>query len=43
MELPAHYLEHWGTERLFQQVTETLRLQSGIGGLPEATSFQFSF
>ena len=42
-ELLAHYLERWGIERVFQQVTETFGLQSLIGGTPEATIFQFSF
>jgi hypothetical protein len=42
-ELLAHYLERWGIERVFQQVTETFGLQRLIGGTPEATIFQFSF
>ncbi len=42
-ELLGHYLERWGIERVFQQVTETFGLQSLIGGTPEATIFQFSF
>lgn len=42
-ELLAHYLERWGIERVFQQVTETFGLQSLIGGTPEATIFQFTF
>jgi hypothetical protein len=42
-ELLAHYLDRWGIERMFQQVTETFGLQSLIGGTPEATIFQFSF
>lgn len=42
-ELLAHYLERWGIERVFQQVTETFGLQGLIGGTPEATIFQFSF
>jgi hypothetical protein len=42
-ELLSHYLERWGIERVFQQVTETFGLQSLIGGTPEATIFQFSF
>ena len=42
-ELLAHYLERWGIERMFQQVTETFGLQRLIGGTPEATIFQFSF
>jgi hypothetical protein len=42
-ELLEHYLERWGIERVFQQVTETFGLQGLIGGTPEATIFQFSF
>lgn len=42
-DLLAHYLERWGIERIFQQVTETFGLQGLIGGTPEATIFQFSF
>jgi DDE family transposase len=42
-ELLAHYLERWGIERMFQQVTETFGLESLIGGTPQATIFQFSF
>lgn len=42
-ELLAHYLERWGIERVFQQVTETFGLKSLIGGTPRATIFQFAF
>ena len=42
-ELLAHYLQRWGIERLFQEVTETFGLQGLIGGTPEATIFQFAF
>ena len=42
-DLLEHYLERWGIERVFQQVTETFGLQGLIGGTPEATIFQFSF
>lgn len=42
-ELLVHYLERWGIENVFQQVTETFGLQGLIGGTPEATIFQFSF
>lgn len=42
-DLLAHYLERWGIERVFQQVTETFGLQGLIGGTPQATIFQFSF
>jgi hypothetical protein len=42
-ELLEHYLERWGIERVFQQVTETFGLQGLIGGTPQATVFQFSF
>lgn len=42
-ELLAHYLERWGIERVFQQVTETFGLEALIGGTPQATIFQFSF
>jgi hypothetical protein len=42
-DLLLHYLERWGIERLFQQITETFGLQGLIGGTPEAAIFQFSF
>lgn len=42
-ELLGHYLDRWGIERVFQQVTETFGLERLIGGTPEATIFQFSF
>ncbi len=37
------YLERWGIERMFQQVTEVFGLERLIGGTPEATIFQFAF
>jgi len=37
------YLERWGVERVFQQVTEVFGLTSLIGSTPEATIFQFAF
>jgi hypothetical protein len=37
------YLERWGIERMFQQVTEVFHLQSLIGSSPRATVFQASF
>jgi hypothetical protein len=37
------YLERWGIERVFQQVTEVFGLEHLIGGTPEATIFQFAF
>ena len=37
------YLERWGIERMFQQVTEVFQLQALIGSTPEATVFQASF
>lgn len=42
-DLLSHYLERWGIERVFQQVTETFGLEGLIGGTPEATIFQFAF
>lgn len=42
-DLLDHYLERWGIERVFQQVTETFGLQGLIGSTPRATVFQFSF
>ncbi len=37
------YLERWGIERMFQQVTEVFHLRSLIGSSPRATVFQASF
>lgn len=37
------YLERWGIERMFQQVTEVFHLRSLIGSSPRATIFQASF
>jgi hypothetical protein len=37
------YLERWGIERMFQQVTEVFHLKSLIGSTPCATIFQASF
>ena len=42
-ELLAHYLQRWGIERVFQQVTEVFGLEGLIGTTPKATLFQFSF
>ena len=37
------YLERWGIERMFQQVTEVFHLKTLIGSSPRATVFQASF
>jgi IS4 transposase len=37
------YLQRWGIERMFQQVTEVFHLKSLIGTTPQATVFQASF
>lgn len=37
------YLERWGIECMFQQVTEVFHLKSLIGSSPRATVFQASF
>jgi len=37
------YLERWGIERMFQQVTEVFHLRSLISSSPRATVFQASF
>jgi hypothetical protein len=42
-ELLKQYLERWGIERVFQQVTEVFGLEGLIGTTPKATIFQFSF
>lgn len=41
-DLLSLYLERWGIERVFQQVTEVFGLEGLIGGTPEATVFQFA-
>jgi hypothetical protein len=42
-ELLAMYLERWGIERVFPQVTENFGLKGLIGGTPQAAIFQFAF
>jgi hypothetical protein len=42
-DLLTLYLQRWGIERLFQQVTEVFGLKALIGSSPEATVFQFAF
>jgi len=42
-DLLAIYADRWGIERMFQQVTEVFRLNTLIGGSPEATVFQLAF
>jgi hypothetical protein len=42
-DLLAVYLERWGIERVFQQVTEVFNLKRLIGSTPQATIFQASF
>jgi hypothetical protein len=37
------YLQRWGIERMFQQVTEVFHLGRLIGSTPQATVFQASF
>jgi hypothetical protein len=37
------YLQRWGIERVFQQVTEVFHLDGLIGSSPQATVFQFAF
>lgn len=43
VDLLTAYLQRWGIERVFQQITEVFNLQALIGGSPEATIFQFAF
>lgn len=43
IDLLAVYLERWGIERVFQQVTEVFNLDRLIGSTPQATIFQASF
>jgi len=42
-DLLAVYLQRWGIERVFQQVTEVFQLQRLIGSTPQATVFQGAF
>jgi hypothetical protein len=42
-DLLLTYLERWGIERVFQQITEVFHLQQLIGSTPQATLFQASF
>jgi hypothetical protein len=42
-DLLGMYLQRWGIERMFQQVTEVFGLKGLIGTTPEATLFQFAF
>ncbi len=42
-DLLAVYLQRWGIERVFQQVTEVFHLQRLIGSTPQATVFQGAF
>jgi hypothetical protein len=37
------YLQRWGIERVFQQITEVFALQRLLGSTPEATVFQAAF
>ena len=43
VDLLAVYLERWGIERVFQQITEVFHLKHLIGSTPQATIFQASF
>lgn len=43
LDLLAVYLERWGIERVFQQITEVFNLKRLIGSTPQATIFQGSF
>ena len=43
VDLLELYLQRWGIERMFQQVTEVFQLQRLIGGSPQATVFQCAF
>jgi hypothetical protein len=42
-DLLAAYLQRWGIEPMFQQVTEVFDLKHLIGGTPQATLFQAAF
>lgn len=43
VDLLAVYLERWGVERVFQQITEVFHLDTLIGSTPQATIFQAAF
>src|SRR5207302_7364614 len=43
VDLLAVYLERWGIERVFQQITEVFNLKRLIGSTPQATILQASF
>jgi hypothetical protein len=43
LDLLAVYLERWGIERVFQQITEVFNLKRLIGSTPQATIFQAAF
>jgi hypothetical protein len=43
LDLLLTYLERWGIERVFQQITEVFHLEHLIGSTPQATIFQASF
>ena len=43
VDLLAVYLERWGIERVFQQITEVFNLKHLIGSTPQATIFKASF
>ena len=42
-DLLSAYLQRWGIERVFPQITEVFHRQHRIGSTPEATIFQGSF
>lgn len=42
-DLLEAYLQRWGIEQVFQQITEVFHLQNLIGSTPEATIFQGAF
>jgi Transposase DDE domain len=42
-DLLAAYLQRWGIERVFQQITEVFALKQLIGTTPEGTLFQLAF
>ena len=43
VDLLEAYLQRWGIEQVFQQITEVFHLQNLIGSTPEATIFQGEF
>lgn len=43
IDLLQAYLQRWGIEQVFQQITEVFHLQNLIGSTPEATIFQGAF